>query len=158
MLKVPPIKTSNFLVKQLPKAIVFVNDRLEVVHASDKWLTEFQLQTHDVFGKPIGELFTRTGRDWENTLRECLSGETDEITVHFNLDSTSNETWFEWTCVPWHDEQGQIIGLIIETEDITQQKLDEAQSRKLRTLLKTTCEIGKIGCWEYNFKKDKGLL
>ncbi len=155
MLKVPPIKTNNFLIRQLPKAIVFVNDRFEVVHASDKWLTEFKLESHDVFGKPIGELFTRTGRDWENALRDCLSGETDEITVNFNIDITSNETWFEWTCVPWYDEQEHIIGLIIETEDITQRKLDEAQNKKLKSLLKATCEIGKIGCWEYCFKENK---
>ncbi len=155
MLKGPPIRTNNFLIKQLPKAIVFVNEKFEVVHASDRWLTDFKLESLDVSGKPIGELFTRTGRDWENALHDCLSGATDETTVHFNPDTTSNETWFEWTCVPWYDEQKHIVGLIIETEDITQRKLEEVQKNKLQSLLKATCEIGKIGCWEYGFKEDK---
>ncbi|HZJ18934.1 MAG TPA: PAS domain-containing protein [Pricia sp.] len=155
MLKAPPIRINNFLIKQLPKAIVFVNERFEVVHASDKWLADFKLEPLDVFGKPIGELFTRTGRDWENALRDCLSGATDETTVHFNPDTTSNDTWLEWTCVAWYDEQEHIIGLIIETEDITQRKLDEAQNNKLRSLLKVTSEVGKIGCWEYCSKEDK---
>ncbi|HZJ19448.1 MAG TPA: PAS domain-containing protein, partial [Pricia sp.] len=155
MLKAPPIKINNFLIKQLPKAVVFVNERFEVVHASDKWLTDFKLESLDVFGKPIGELFTRTGRDWENALSDCLSGATDETTVHFNPDTTSNDTWFEWTCVAWYDEQEHIIGLIIETEDITQRKLDEAENKKLRSLLKATSEVGKIGCWEYCSKEDK---
>ncbi len=155
MLKEPQIKTNNFLIKQLPKAIVFVNEKFEIVHASDKWLTDFKLESLDVSGRPIGELFTRTGRDWENALRDCLSGATDETTVHFNPDTTSNATWFEWTCVPWYDEQERIIGLIIETEDITQRKLEEMQKNKLQSLLKATCEIAKIGCWEYGFKEDK---
>ncbi|WP_373516406.1 PAS domain-containing protein [Pricia sp.] len=155
MLKGPPIRINNSLINQLPKAIVFVNERFEVVHASDEWLTDFKLESPDVFGTSILELFTRTGRDWENALRDCLSGASDETTVHLNLDTTSNDTWFEWTCVPWNDEQGHIIGLIIETEDITQRKLDEAQNKRLRSLLKATCEIGKIGCWEYCFKEDK---
>lgn len=155
MLKGPPTTTQNYLIKQLPKAIIFINERFEVVHASDKWLTDFKLESCDVFGKPIPELFTRTGRDWENELHECLSGATDETTVHFNLDPDSNDTWLEWTCVPWYDERGQIIGLIIETDDITQRKRDETQSNKLQSLLKTTCEIGKIGSWEYCLKEDK---
>ncbi len=155
MMKEVPIKKSNHLIKQLPKAIVFVNERFEVVHASDKWLTDFKLESLNVSGKPIEELFTRTGRDWENALRDCLSGATDETTVHFNLDTTSNDTWLEWTCVPWYDEQEHIIGLIIEMEDITQRKLDDEQNKKLQSLLKATCEIGKIGCWEYYFKEDK---
>lgn len=155
MLKGPPISTTNFLIKQLPKAIVFVNEKFEVVHASDKWLKDFKLESLDISGTPIGELFTTTGRDWENALRDCLSGSTDETMVHLNHDTTASDTWFEWTCVPWYDEQEQIIGLIIETEDITQRKLDEAQHAKLRSLLKATCEIAKIGCWEYCFKEDK---
>ncbi len=155
MLTEPQIRTNNFLIKQLPKAVVFVNERFEVVYASDKWLTDCKLESSDVFGRPIGELFARTGRDWENALRDCLSGTTDETTVHLNHDTTSNDTWFEWTCVPWYNEQELIIGLIIETEDITQRKLDEVQKNKLQSLLKATCEIGKIGCWEYCFKEDK---
>ncbi len=155
MLKEPQIRTNNFLIKQLPKAIVFVNERFEVVYASDKWLTDFKLESSDVFGRPIGDLFTRTGRDWENALRDCLSGTTDETTVHLNHDTTPSDTWFEWTCVPWYNEEELIIGLIIETEDITQRKLDELQMNKLQSLLKATCEIGKIGCWEYSFEGDK---
>ncbi|MDT7829662.1 PAS domain-containing protein [Pricia sp. S334] len=155
MLKSLPISTQNFLIKQLPKATVFVNERLEVVYASDKWIADFKLEPSDIFGKYIGDLFTRTGRDWENALRDCLSGSADETTVHLSPAATPNDTWFEWTCVPWKNQEGQIIGLIIETEDITQRKREEVQNNKLRTLLKATCEIGKIGCWEYSFDKDE---
>lgn len=155
MPKESPTKTNNYLIKQLPKAIVFVNARFEVVHASDKWLKDFRLGPGDVFGKPVSELYTIMSHNWENALRDCLTGATHETEVHFNLDTNSGDTWFEWTCTPWYDEQENIVGLIIQAEDITQRKLEVEQTKKLESLLKATSEIGKIGCWEYRFKEDK---
>lgn len=154
MLKNPLSTTNNYLIKQLPRATVFVNERFEVVHASDQWIADFELDPNTVFKKPIGELLTRTSHDWENLLQTCLSGDTDETTVHFNLDMAMGEAWFEWICIPWNDEHENIIGLIIQTEDITQRKLLEEQNKKLNSHLKATSEIGKIGSWEYGFKEN----
>lgn len=157
MMKKSPAIHNNYLIKQLPKAIAFVNEKFEVVYASDKWIKDLALDPDAVFGRSIGEIFTRMSHDWQNTLDECLSGTADETTVHFNLDTTSGDVCFEWSCASWYDENENNIGLIIQAEDITQRKLEEAQNKKLQSLLNATSEIGKIGCWEYCFKEDKLL-
>ncbi len=154
MLKGPLNATNNYLIKQLPRATVFVNERFEVVHASDQWIADFELDPFDVQGKPIGQLLTKIGHSWEQALQSCISGDSDETKVHLNLDTATGETWSEWTCIPWHDEQENIIGLIIQTEDITRRKLLEEQNKKLNSHLKATSEIGKIGSWEYCFKEN----
>ncbi len=158
MLKGSPASTHSYLIKQLPTAMVFVNERFEVVHASDQWITDFELDPEGVFGKPIGELLTRTSHHWEQALHACLSGDTDETTikttVHLNLDTPMGEAWSEWTCNPWYDLQGNIIGLIIQTKDITRRKRYEEENKKLQRHLTATAEIGKIGSWEYCFKED----
>lgn len=155
MLKRPPNTTNNYLIKQLPQATVFVNERFEVVHASDKWIADFNLDPDMVCGKPINELSTRISQGWETILQDCLSGESDGTMVHLNRDTKLGTTWFESTCVPWYDEQENIVGLIIQAEDTTQRKLEEEQTKKLRSLLNATSEVGKIGCWEYRFKDDE---
>ncbi len=158
MLKGSPASTHSYLIKQLPTAMVFVNERFEVVHASDQWITDFELDPDRVFGKPIGELLTRTSHHWEQALQACLSGDIEETTiiapVHLNVDTPMGETWSEWTCNPWHDHQGNIIGLIIQTKDISRCKRYEEENKKLQRHLKATAEIAKIGSWEYCFKED----
>lgn len=154
MLKGSPTSINNLLIKQLPKATVFVNERFEVVHASDKWITDYELDPCDIFGKPIGELLTSTSHNWEDALLSCLSGDTDETTVHLNMDTATGEVWFEWTCTPWYDEKENIVGLIIQTEDVTQIKFHQERNRTLERHLRATAEIGKIGSWEYCFKND----
>ncbi|KKN03004.1 hypothetical protein LCGC14_1111970, partial [marine sediment metagenome] len=108
-----------------------------------------------VLGKPIQEILTKLDSRWEKMLQNCLAGRRDESLVYLNEDSEYGTTWFEMTCVPWYDENENIVGLIIEAEDITQKTLLEDEYNKLRSLLKTTSEIGKIGYWEYCFTTNK---
>lgn len=157
MLKVNPTTPHNYLIRQLPTATIFVNQKFEVVHASDKWIADFELDSSTVFGKPINELLTSISSEWETTLSNCLSRGAGGKLVHMNLDSRFGAKWYELKCVPWYDEQEDIIGLIITAEDITQRKIEEKQTRKLQSLLKVTCEIGKLGYWEYCFLEDKLL-
>jgi PAS domain S-box-containing protein len=155
MLKGSLTTIPSYLIGQLPKATVFINERFEVVYASDPWIADFELDPDSVFGKPIGELMTSTSHDWELLLRTCLSKGENETTVSLNLDTGKGSAWFEWICTPWYDGQGNIIGLIIQTEDITERKLLEEENKTLQRHLKATSEIGKIGSWEYCFKEDK---
>lgn len=155
MLKGPQTATNNFLIKQLPKATVFINKKFEIVYASDRWFKDFQFESSDVIGKSITELFTTVSHDWENILQNCLSGKADEASIDCNLGTSIGQNWFEWTCIPWYDEDENIIGLIIQTENITQQKLNNDKVNKLESLLQSTSEIAKIGSWEYDVIEDE---
>ncbi|MGB7394714.1 MAG: PAS domain-containing protein [Pricia sp.] len=155
MLKGSPKTGQNYLIRQLPTATVFLNDKLEVVHASDQWIEKFRLNPKTVFGTSIGDLVSSTSHTWEQLLQNCLSGDNDETKVSLNLDTNTGKTWSEWTCIPWHDQHGRIIGLIIQTEDVTQRKFLKEQNGILQRHLKATSEIGKIGSWEYCLKQDQ---
>lgn len=155
MMKMPPTTTHNYLIKQLPTATVFINTRFEVIHASDKWIADFELDNCAIFGKPINELLTKISHGWETILHNCLAGEAHKTKVHFNLNTSGGNTLFESTCVPWYDQHENIVGLIIQSENVTQRKIEKEHTKKLESLLKATSEIGKIGCWEYRFKEDK---
>ena len=51
MIKEKRADISSYLVKQLPKATVLLNRKLEVVHVSDTWINDFEFLAHDVIGK-----------------------------------------------------------------------------------------------------------
>ena len=146
--------TNNYLVKQLPKATVFVNERLEVVYVSDRFITEFNLENISVLGQPVYKLLTQRNHSWENTLRDSYTLTTKDNTSQLEIHTEEGLKWYESTCTRWFDENENALGLIIDLEDITENTQITAERNKLKSLLDSTCEVAKIGCWEFCAKEQ----
>lgn len=140
----------NYLVTQLPQPTAFINTSLELISASRTWLDYFGFRKHEVVGKSILEIFEEHDQShWECALQRCLSGEKEQG-IQKKLTTNKKEEWFEWTNVPWYDEQENIIGVIIQIADITKSLKNDLKFEKLDSLLKDQSEIAKVGTWEYD--------
>ena len=146
--------TSNYLIKQLPKATAFIDKEFKIVHASDTWIQYFDFDPNRVIGKTIHKLFGKVNPDWQEALQDCLRGKQSAIKVERFFDSENNEKWFEWINMPWYDEKENIIGVILQIDDITTRVKREIEHEKLQILLKEKSEIAKIGSWEYDAVND----
>ncbi|MGB5821208.1 MAG: PAS domain S-box protein [Saonia sp.] len=155
MLNETNISFNNYLIKQLPQATAFVDKKLRVVHASDKWVNDFSFNHRDIIGKTLRELFGTINKEWQEVLKNCLLGIPSDIGVERYLDDDKSEKWLEWSNAPWYDNQENVIGVIIQTKDVTQRVLNEIRLEKLEILLEDKSEIAKIGSWEYNAVKDE---
>jgi len=155
MLRGSQTLSSNYLIKQLPKATAFLNKDLEVVHASDSWIAYFDFSNNAVFGKTISELFGEISPEWKKVLDNCLKGKASAIGVEPYLGAENQEKWFEWSNIPWYDENENIIGVIIQTDDVTDRVHNELKLEKLEVLLREKSEIAKIGSWEYDMLTDQ---
>lgn len=154
MIKNTPILSNEFLIKQLPISTVFINRESRVVLASDKWALDFNFQGKDYIGKTIYELFNKTSDKWAKILESCFDGKFPEPAIESISALNSQEKWLEWTSSPWYDEQENIIGAIVQTEDVTDRIITELKLEKLQFLQKETTEHGKLGTWEYNKQQD----
>lgn len=155
MLRETQVQTNNYLIKQLPGATAFVNTKFEVVYASDKWVSLFDFNPSTVFGKTLHKLFKSIDQNWQNALDGCLLGNHSEVHLERNIDKAKNERWFEWSNIPWYDDKENVIGIILNTEDVTERIQNELQLEKLEVLFKEKSEIGKIGHWEYDAEKNE---
>lgn len=151
MLKGTQTGTNNYLVKQLPIATAFLNRKLEVVHASDKWIEYFNFPDRDVFGKKIFTLFKGDHKNWQKVLNDCLKGKTVVNGKERFLDTEQKDRWFEWSNVPWYDERENVIGVIIQTEDVTEKVNDELNLEQQHLLFNEKSEIANIGSWNLDF-------
>lgn len=154
MLRETQTNTSDYLIKQLPKATAFIDREFKVVHASDTWIDYFDLNPDRVIGKTIHKLFGKVNPQWQEALENCLRGKQSSIEIERYFDSDKNEKWFEWVNIPWYDESENIIGVILQVEDITKRIANELEHEKLQMLLKEKSEIAKIGSWEYDAVAD----
>ncbi len=151
MLKGTQTGTNNYLVKQLPIATAFLNRKLEVVHASDKWIEYFNFPDRDVFGKKIFTLFKGDHKNWHKVLNDCLKGKAVVNGKERFLDTEQKDRWFEWSNVPWYDERENVIGVIIQTEDVTDKVNDELNLELQNLLFNEKTEIANIGSWNLDF-------
>lgn len=154
MLRETKISPSSYLIKQLPEATAFIDKKLRVVYASDKWINDFEFIGAEVIGKTLHQLFGTVSKEWKQVLNNCLQGGAKEVGTERYYDSNKNEKWFEWTNMPWYDDKENVIGIIIQTSDITQRVLNEIKLEKLEILLEDKSEIAKIGSWEYDAVRD----
>ncbi len=147
--------SQSYLIKQLPKATVFIDAKLDVVHVSDKWISYFNYSKIDLIGKNIFQLFDSVSKEWHQVIEDCLLGKSSDSGIEMYTDIANNKKWFEWVNIPWYDESENIIGVIVQTEDITQKVLNELKFNKMEILLREKSKIAKIGSWEYNIVTDE---
>ena len=154
MLRETQTNSSDYLIKQLPKATAFIDTKYRVVHASDSWISYFDFNPEQVIGNTIHKLFGRVSPEWQEALQNCLRGKQSEVEIERYYDSENREKWFEWTNTPWYDEEENIIGVILHVDDITKRVQNEIEHEKLQLLLREKSEIAKIGSWEYDAVTD----
>src|SRR5690606_24475981 len=79
-----------------------------------------------------------------------FNGKFPEPCLESYVDFDHRLKWLEWTNIPWYDENENIVGAIVQTEDVTERINNEQKIEKLEFILKENVEIGKIGNWEFN--------
>ena len=141
---------ANNLIKQLPFATAFINSKMELVHASDRWISDFDFQDKEVNGQTLQQLFPDIRDSWQKDLKKVLKDGQKTSGIESFLDQNGDEHWFNWTNSPWYDQNGKIAGVIIQTEDITNEIFDSAKLEKLEILLNDKSEISRIGSWQYD--------
>ncbi len=154
MLRENKLSINSYLVKQLPVATAFLNLKLEVVHASDKWIKLLSFD-HSVFGKTIYDIFNPVSEEWETELKKCIKAQPSVSIIQRETVNKKNEKWYNWTNIPWYDDDENIIGVITTVEDVTENVLTELRLEKTEFLLKEKSEIAKIGSWELNLLNDE---
>lgn len=155
MLQRSTFHTDNYLIKQLPQAIAFIDMKENIILASDKWVTDFSPLAESCIGMPITHLFSHHNKDWQKVLQKCLKGEPGQPRVGSYLDNTGNEKWIELLKTAWHDDKENVVGWIIQSEKVSQRMHNEVQLDKFHMLSNEMSDIAKIGLWEYRFADDE---
>ncbi len=150
MLKRSQIDPNNYLIKQLPKATAFLNKKLEVVYASDLWIKDFEFTNGKVIGEKISALIKHISKDLQKDFKDCLKGNVGSGIKECYKEKDNPKTCTEWTNIPWYDEKENIIGVIVQTECITEKLNNKSNIERLQLLLQEKSTNANIGSWQYD--------
>ncbi len=154
MLKDNKTIPTSFLIKQLPIATLFVDKKFKVVYASDKLLSLFCDDRINMVGESLFTIFPELDLKWKEVLKECLNGKASPMGVQGFLDTSGREKFYEWFNASWYDSDENIIGAIIQINDISSAIESDAALDKANILLKQQSELSKIGIWEYDIQRN----
>ncbi|MBL3656003.1 hybrid sensor histidine kinase/response regulator [Fulvivirga sediminis] len=107
-----------------PAAIAMFNKDIEYIAASKKWLSDYLLTEADVMGKTIYDTFTNMDLQyWKEIHRKCLLGHIESNEGEFIEEIVDGKSmWLKWEIRPWYISEDEIGGIMVFTEDITQEK------------------------------------
>jgi PAS domain S-box-containing protein len=117
----------RFFVKYSPAAIAMLDKEMRYLVASDRWLADNGLVGRDLRGLSHYFVFPDMPDRWRLVHRRALAGETVESEEDSLAKPDGGIQWLKWGARPWRDAMGNIGGIVLLTEDITDRKRMEAQ-------------------------------
>ena len=134
----------EFFVKHTPAAVAMFDLKMDYLFASDRWYVDYGLEGRSIIGKNHYDIFPEINEipEWKEIHQRILKGETYK-TDRDRFDRADGKVdWLKYELLPWRDDNGEIGGMIMFTEVITQQvEMQLELELKARELEKTNEEL-----------------
>lgn len=116
-------------IKSAPVAIAIFDRQMRYLAASARWL-EF----HGLKGNVIGRCHYDTSpgikESWKQTHRRSLAGAVERCEEDTFIHPNGVVEYMTWEVQPWRNIEGEIAGIIIFLQDITQSKMAQEELRR----------------------------
>ncbi len=119
-------------VEHTPAAVAMFDKSLRYVAVSRRWLHDYRLGDQNVIGRHHYDVFPeiRKRKEWQEVHQRCLAGAVERRDEDRFVRQDDSEDWLRWEVRPWYDVGGEIGGIIMFTEVITERKRAEEALRE----------------------------
>ena len=125
----------RLFVEHAPAAIAVFDREMRYVAVSRRFLQDYDLTGQDIIGRSHYELFPEIPDRWRASHQRCLEGAVEKCDEDTYQQPDGTLDWIRWEIIPWHSHAGEIGGLMLFVEVITERKRAEAQLASERDLL-----------------------
>ena len=114
----------QLFIEHAPAALAMLDRDMHYLAASRRWCEDFGLRSLDLIGRCHYEVFPEIPDRWKVLHRRALAGEILYCDEDRLVRQDFSMQWLRWELHPWRTAEGTIGGILIFSEDITQQKKD----------------------------------
>lgn len=123
----------SVFVEHTPAAVAMFDREMCYLAASNRWIQDYRLEDRDLVGLSHYDVFPEISDHWKEIHRRCLAGESDMRDEDPFPRDDGTLDWVRWEVHPWHEDSGELGGLMMFTEVITDRKRVEDAWRYMAT-------------------------
>ncbi|QFY89137.1 PAS domain S-box protein [Magnetovirga frankeli] len=127
----------RLFIQHAPAALAMFDEQMRFMVVSNRWLSDYGLTDENIIGRSHYEVFPEIPPRWREVHQRALVGEVLRTDNDFIIRADGRHQWQRWEVRPWRRADGGIGGIVIFTEDISQQKEAELELRIAATAFET---------------------
>jgi PAS domain S-box-containing protein len=124
----------------VPAMIWFKDTENNILRVNQRVADLAGLSVAQIEGKPSVEIYPQEAAAFYAADLEVMRSEKPKRIVETVQDGKGNELWVQTDKVPYRDDNGKVIGIVVMAQDITERKNDQDALRALNERLTNTLE------------------
>lgn len=119
----------RMLVRHTPAAVAMFDRDMRYIMTSERWVRDYNLFGKEILGRSHYDVFPEIKMipEWMEHHRRTLAGESLSRDEDVWQRADGRTEWLRWALHPWRDDSGNIGGIIMFTEIITDAKNSKAE-------------------------------
>ncbi len=145
----------EIFIRLAPVALAIFGREMRYVAVSNRWLSDYKIESQDIIGKSHYEVFDDIPSRWKDVYRRAMAGEEIQADEDCFLRSNGTIQWLHWKVSPWRDQHGSIGGIVIFSEDITRRRDAEERTAISEERLRLALSAAQMGIFDWDLSTNK---
>lgn len=127
----------SLFIEHAPAALAMFGRDMRYIAASKRWLDDFRIAGTNIIGASHYDILPDISEEWKEIHRRGLNGEFLKNDDDRFVREDGSVQYLKWEVRPWFNDEQEIGGIIIMSEEITARKVNEEKIREAYTKYKT---------------------
>ncbi len=142
-------------IQHAPTAVAMLDNQMRYIAFSRRWLEIYGIDVDaDITGFHHYDVVPNTPPKLREIHSRCLTGSRETIerdVVHL---PSGKSQWAHWEILPWYRNDGQIGGLLMSTQDITQEVEQENLLKSQANRLDLAIHSADLATWDLDIQNE----
>ncbi len=130
----------RLFVEHAPAAVAMFDREMRYLAVSRRFVSDLRLKEQDLIGRSHYDIFPEMPDRWREVHRRCLAGAVEKCEEDPFPRPDGTVDWVRWEIRPWRDAGGEIGGVVLFSEIVTERKQAEEKLAAERERLAVTLQ------------------